>query len=572
MTTTTATGQVASAERAVGLANSERAWAIVCALVRHGVRRVFVCPGSRSTPLVAAAAAHPELELFLFYDERTAGFAAVGAGRVGAPAAVLTTSGTAVANLHPALVEADLDDVPLVALTADRPWELVGTGANQTIDQAGLFGRSARSFIDLAAPPDGASADRVTRQLDAALASLGGPRPGPVHLNARFRKPLEPSPEAFREPPPPGAPRHRASRLALGSEERVELQATLSRAERGLVVVGSLPPGQRAAALAVVERLGWPAVPDVTSGLPRPLPVPTWLPAVARLPEVAAALRPDVVLWLGGRTTEPRVATWVQEANARVFQVLPTTAARDPDGTAHVLLHADLRELLPLVEGAPPSGLAALDARVQASRADLPPVALSEPAVARAVTSSIRPGELLLVGNSMPVRDVDRFADVLAAGASVLCNRGASGIDGNVGTALGACLAHGRAPTTALLGDLTFLHDAAALQAAVQARAPLRVVVVNNRGGGIFSFLPVAGHAEVFEPFFGTPHDVDVVALARAWGAAASRVDDVADLRTRLGTPPERPEVLEVRTDRADNLELHRALDEQAARRFREAP
>jgi len=553
--------------------NTARAAALIDELVRQGVATFFVCPGSRSTPLVAAIARHPQARAHVVLDERVAGFAALGVGRSGGLAAVLTTSGTAVANLAPAFAEAAADDVPWLALTADRPWQDHEVGANQTLEQARLLTPTARATLDIGAPPDGVSDEALRARLRHVLTSLRGPMPGPVHINSRFSKPLEPTTAEPHAPAvraaepadePVAAPLLTPSRAFLTRVGRL-----LADAERGVVVIGSLPAAQRAAAQALAERSGWPVIADITSGLPRPLPhaVPT---AALRVDAARATLAPDVVLWIGGRMTDPVVEAWAR--GARVVQVLSTLRSCDPEGIVDIVLRADVSEIARagLSFGA---SIVVPDAVLAAAVAA--PGHLCEPRVASEVASSMRPGEALFVGSSMPIRDVDRFGLSLAPDVLLVANRGVSGIDGSVATAIGACLGSGR-PTTALVGDLTLLHDAGALGAAAQLRAPLRVVVVNNGGGGIFSFLPIRDHESslgggLFERFFETPHQTDLLALAKAYGVQATRVRDVGELGARLATPPEEPELIEVHTDRAENLALHKDLDRQAAQRYVDA-
>jgi 2-succinyl-5-enolpyruvyl-6-hydroxy-3-cyclohexene-1-carboxylate synthase len=538
------------AQRATREANAARADLVVRALIEAGVERFFIAPGSRSTPLVASAS-RSRAACTLFLDERTAGFAAVGAARVGVRSAVITTSGTAAANLLPAMCEADVDELPWVAVTADRPIDMVGTGANQTLDQPPLLAGAARAVLDLAAPPSAAPVEPLRR----ALRHLEGPGRGPVHINVRFRKPLEPLEASNVD----------TARLPVVVPRAPDLSSAaraIARARRGVVVAGGLAADARRGAARLVEALGWPCVADITSGLPRG--GRTLAPFALRSAAARAAMRPDLILWLGGRATDPVVETWAGSHPCEIIQVKTGRAARDPEGIMRRSWVGDPGALADALEGVSPSALAPT-ARALAASLPSPPETLNEPRVAREVLAALGDDEVCFLGNSMPVRDADRFGDV--SRAHVICNRGASGIDGNVGAALGACLASGR-PTTALLGDLTFLHDATALVACAQSRAPLRIVVVNNGGGGIFHFLPIAEHADVF-PWFSTPHGVEAAPVASALGVRARRVTGLATLRATLARTQSGPEVIEVVTDRDENRALHAALDDELEARAR---
>jgi 2-succinyl-5-enolpyruvyl-6-hydroxy-3-cyclohexene-1-carboxylate synthase len=550
---------------AIAAENARRADDVVAALVRHGIEMFWVCPGSRSTPLVLALERHG-LRTEVLLDERVAGFAALGAGRVGLLAAVVTTSGTAVANLLPACAEAARDGVPLACVTADRSDDDVAAGASQSLSQPPLLAGCVRAIADLPAP-DGVTAPDVDAVLDDVLAHLVGPGAGPVHVNVRFNKPLE---------PPPGwhsSLRGRSSSSSSSPSLSYSLSPSLPS---GVVVVGALPHPLRAAAGRLLARLGWPVIVDVGSGVVVPPSVPR-LPTVAlRSAAVREALTPAGVLWLGGLMTEDATATWVaslRRRGTRVVQLSGTAVRRDPFALmdeVHVVA-PDVLDVIDVIDGivcprpAPDPDLVrqleSVAAAVTTSLVDVGS-ALDEPGLARLVTQAARPGSFVFVGNSMPIRDVDRFGAPLLDGVELLVNRGVAGIDGNLATALGASLASKR-PGLVLLGDLAALHDLSGLAAIASARAPLRIVVINNAGGGIFSFLPVEGAvtAATHERYWGTPHGHALMPVARALGIAADLVDDVDALRVRLAAGITAPELLEVRTNRADNVTRHRDLD-----------
>ncbi|MBI2377415.1 MAG: 2-succinyl-5-enolpyruvyl-6-hydroxy-3-cyclohexene-1-carboxylic-acid synthase [Deltaproteobacteria bacterium] len=523
--------------------NARRAGAVLRALVEAGVGPVYVAPGSRSTPLVLELLRRPELSPLLVLDERAAGYAAVGSARVGHLAAVITTSGTAVANLMPAIVEADIDEVPFVAVTADRPWHEMNTGANQTIRQGDLFSDRARAAIDV---PASEVHEDVRRRIADVLLRVKGPRPGPVHLNVRFELPLEPEheppePRALEAPPPaPELVPHAAALARLAHE--------LEGAERGLVVVGALRLEDRADTSKLVESLGWPWTADITSGLPRG--------SDALLPASLLGLpRPDRVLWIGGRMTNPRVEEWLE--GARVSKLTSTEARRDPNGLSMITVVGRLSASVDSILGSriPPSAFPRTVARPIE-----PPATMNEPRVAMEVLAAARTGDVLVIGNSMPIRDADRFGARMAPGVLVVTNRGASGIDGMIGLTLGAAHAS-RRPTTALIGDQTLLHDLGSLATLVSSGLPIRIIVVNNGGGGIFSFLPVAARSGWPERWFAAPHAIDLSVVGRSLGLKTDRPVDLSSFVERLSESPTGPELIEIRARRDENLALHRALD-----------
>ncbi|MEC8253458.1 MAG: 2-succinyl-5-enolpyruvyl-6-hydroxy-3-cyclohexene-1-carboxylic-acid synthase [Planctomycetota bacterium] len=527
-----------------GRANDQLAATVVAAITAHDVELAFVSPGSRSTPLIAALQA-AGLRMHLVLDERAAAYAAVGAARAGVIAAVVTTSGTAVANLLPGLAEAERDELPIVAMTADRPQQEVDVRANQTVPQPQLLAGAARASVDLCAaglPPS------WREQLTRALGALRGPSPGPVHLNLRFDKPLTPTDACGQ-----------AEVISVAERADAPIPAApWTGAERGLVVVGALPHHARSGVATLIDALPWPSLVDVTSGLDRARPG-RFCPALLRAAEARQRLQPDRVLWIGGRLTEPAVGDWLRSAD--VTQWRTGDAVRASDGVSPRAYRVDFRGPLPDPASATAS---ALDLAPYAAAFPDPPAELNEPAVAQLVADALGPDDLLFVGSSMPIRDVDRFARRLAA--PVLANRGVSGIDGNVATALGAHVATGR-PVTALLGDLALLHDASSLGQLTRDGAAVRVVCVNNSGGGIFHFLPIASHDSLFEPWFTAPHDQDTVAIGGGFGVAARQVTSFDELASTLRTPPNKPELLEVRTDRDANHALHVELD----RRYQDA-
>jgi len=538
-----------------GTAGAQRADLVIDALIRRGVRSFVVCPGSRSTPLVLALAraalnVSVDLRVDVCLDERVAGFMALGAAKLGAASAVITTSGTAVANLLPALAEARRDGLAIIAVCADRPTTDVDAGASQTLPQPPLLAGAVDRVVDLDINDGVVDGEACAAALDDALAAVADPqRRGPVMLNVRFDKPLEPPPAFASVPAPPQPPT--APHLVTS------VIVDVSKYCAGLCVVGALPVDARPAAAALARRLGWPVVADVAAGLREHElgDVPLLTPATF---VAATHLAPDAVIWLGGLSVLEELPRAVRQRGVKhVVQVAPHAALRrDP------LRLATAQHTTPfdgvMVRAGPSSLAAPARAAIDATRngwTDGDEPGLDEATAARAVVGSVGPGDVFVVGNSMPARDVDRFGNAHRSGAVVIMNRGVAGIDGNIATALGACRQAER-PATILLGDVAALHDLSGLCAVALAGAPVRVVVVNNDGGGIFQELPLAASTRadaraVFSRCFLTPHGRNLADVALALGLKSARVATLADLRRALATTPTAPELVEVVVDMA---------------------
>jgi len=555
--------------------------------VRAGVTDAVVAPGSRSTPLVVALATDPRMCTHVVLDERSAGFVALGIGlATGRAAVVATTSGTAAVELHPAVVEASHGGIPLIAVTADRPGELHSVGAPQTIDQVGLFGTSARWAVSPGVPELAASESwrsLAARTVSAATSSPGGP--GPVHLNLAFREPLLGSAHGVGLPPgrPEGAPWHQphGSSGGVPSAGVVDLLAAHAPG-RGLIVAGA-GCGDPAMLVAAAERLGWPLLADPRSGCRVPAhPVVAAADALLRAPAVAA-WRPEVVLRVGASWTSKVLTQWLAGLGPDVAQVLVDPWGRwtDPDRRVGHVVAADPTAFVAAVLATVGSdGLARrsewaeqwADAERTAQKAlshELGPstgLAMSEPAVARALVAGLPDGALLVTSSSMPVRDVEWYS-APRQNVAVLANRGVNGIDGVVSTAAGVALGSG-GPTVALVGDLAFLYDANALVGIGSRDVALTVMVVDNDGGGIFSFLPQAAELppDQFERYWGTPHGVDVGAVAAAYGVEVWRLGDrgaLDELLANVAEPGVRVGV--VASERAANVAAHQYLNAAVA-------
>jgi 2-succinyl-5-enolpyruvyl-6-hydroxy-3-cyclohexene-1-carboxylate synthase len=518
-------------------------WALVDALAAAGVRHAVVSPGARSTPLTIAALRHPALRTHVVVDERSAAFYALGLAKAaGAPAMLIATSGSAIANWHPAVVEADLGRVPLLLLSADRPPEHQDCGANQAMDQLGLFGSHARAFHQLP-PPEAETAWLAGFAVRCVGASLG-PLAGPVQINVPLREPLVPAGDV---PLAAGArvPRRLAS-APRAAAQAVDEIAALMAGGRGAVVCGpeALAPAARAAVVALARRLNVPVLADLLSNLRDDGAAHA---GVLAHPDqvVRAAPAPDWLLRLGGTPLGRPATAWLARARGRPqIVVADHPRVADPDGTATHLLHADpaslCDELAGRVPAAPADWLAAFLALDQAAaRAAAAACAGSEAfegTVLRALLHGLPAGTPVLLGNSLTVRVADWLAGRLPAPLRCFGNRGVSGIDGNISTACGIAAALG--PTLAIVGDLTFLHDLNALS--LGRGRPLTVLLLDNHGGGIFDHLPQTALPE-FERGWLTPQDYDPVLAARAFGIEAVRAADaaaaVAAVRLGFGAP-----------------------------------
>jgi len=566
--------------------------AFVGELVRSGVTDAVACPGSRSTPLALALRAHPRIRLRVLLDERSAGFFALGIARTSRRAVVLVaTSGTAVVNFMPAIVEASLARAPLVVLTADRPVELRDVGAPQTIDQVHLYGRHAKWSGELplmdGAPETMAHLRAVAGR--AVATALAGPA-GPVHLNAPFREPLVPdgilAPRADDE-----ADRLRAFAEVVGAPRRLDsdaldaLVARISAHRRGLIVAGPCDEAGLADALArLSEASGFPILADPLSGLRAGSHDRT--NALARGDQVVRpgpwidAHRPTMVIRFGAMPTSKPIAELLRAVRPELLVVDGDSGWREPVGVPVTHVHADAvvtatalaDRLGPVANGSRAendwldawhSAEAAAGAAMDGWLARLDEPFEGAPFVALA--DALPDGATLWAGNSMPVRDLDGWFPSTARRIALHSNRGANGIDGVISTALGsAAVASG--PVALVVGDLSFLHDLNAFVAARLHRLSLTIVLVNNDGGGIFSFLPQAatdapavGLPANYEELFGTPHAIAPGPLVEAFGFD-HRLVDHASLRAALADVISAPgvAVLEIRTDRDRNVVLHR--------------
>jgi 2-succinyl-5-enolpyruvyl-6-hydroxy-3-cyclohexene-1-carboxylate synthase len=563
--------------------NTALASALAEELERSGIRHACISPGSRSAPLALALWRQPGIDSWVHVDERSAGFFALGiATQTGKPVAVLTTSGTAGANLHPAVAEASEARTPLVVITADRPPELRGRGAGQTIDQIGLFGSAVRWFCEVGVHP--ASDDGLLHYRSVATRavaeSLGSP-PGPVHLNVALTEPLAPDEVAGDVPAGSSLARDgRADESPLTSVARgtsvpgadflSEFATLLTTCERGVILAGRRhDPGLAAAATAVAGACGYPILAEPTSQLRAgdhelDTVIAHYDPIFRALPP---HLEPELVVRVGDMVTSKAVRTWLTEhRGCRQVVIDPDGAWNEPTASADVIARADPKLLfesfaeelewrrdrtwLEEWRRADAAASRAIDEFLR-GLGDEP----FEPRVHRRLATLLPPLSTVFVASSMPVRELESFLPTIDRPVRFLANRGANGIDGLVSSGLGAAsAAPGR--TFLLVGDLALYHDMNGLLAYGRRGVEATIVVLNNGGGGIFDFLPIARHPEGYEDLFGTPTGLDFAKAAALYGIPHRLVTSHGDLDAALDGPG----MAEIRLDRARNVELHGAL------------
>ena len=597
------------------VANTIWARAFVDELARSGLREVLIAPGSRSTPLVMACAGDARLRTRVHLDERSLAFFALGIGKAtGRPAAVVTTSGTAVANLFPAVVEAFQSGVPLLVLSADRPHRLRGADANQAIDQVGIFGSFVRAFHEMS---PATVEDRALRHLRTvacrAYGETWGTTAGPVHVNFPFDKPLEPAPsedlamatEPTRRPPsgwmgvggrPDGAPFVRVS-TARPVLEEAELEALLADVDpgRGVIVAGPMEEARRTgpAVVELASATGFPLLADPLSGARYGPPAGAHVVAGYDLflgdDDVSGRLAPTLVVRVGATPTSASLQRWLFR-HAGVDQIVVDGGGRwkDHGTTASRYAAADAVDTLRRLgrrwsevgdhaPGLPKADLAWADRWLRCDDATRDVLAVEresgeahEGEVAAIVVASLGPDARLVVSSSMPIRDVDAFGHPRSTRLSLYANRGASGIDGVVSTAFGLA-SQGDGPVVCLIGDVAFFHDANGLLWSREADAQVIFVLVDNDGGGIFHRLPIADHDPEFTRLFVTPHGVDPRHAAAAHGIRLQEVA-VPELGHALTETLEegRTTILRVRSHRERNHRRHREVEEAVQRSVRE--
>lgn len=552
-------------------------------LHRCGVKTICIAPGSRSTPLTWAAAEHPDIETIVHFDERGLAFHALGIAKAsGHPVAIICTSGSAVANLLPAVIEASMSHVPLLMLTADRPFELVDYGANQTIKQPGIFGEYVRWESNLPCPTTEITPQALLTTVDQAISKANGDNPGPVHINCPFREPLAPDAdgtdgvtylqtvERWRENETPW------TQYCQGTtSERVGLGDCANHIEQttfGLLVVGQL---RSMLDLEMVrelsESLGWPVVADVTSGARLGQYIPKLVAYADQMLQGTSKelfTHLETVIHIGGALVSKRIQSVFETHSPNNYIRVSLSPERlDP---SHLVTHRI--EYHPNVLHT----IAKLDtSKIDSNWRDtllersnhferffklkLSNGPITEPSVIRTITQ--RASELggLFLGNSMPIRDADMYGAPTGKPTWVYANRGASGIDGNIATAAGiASVVNG---ATAILGDLATLHDLNSMPLLRTNKVVL--IIINNSGGGIFSFLPVAEHGRLVTEFFNTPHEFTFESAATMFGIHYANPTTLTEFKNTYQTAltSEASTIIEITTNKEENVAFHQTLE-----------
>lgn len=571
--------------------NINALWAtlIVEELVRSGIDYFCVAPGSRSSPLTSAIALNKNAKTIVHFDERGLAFHALGVvSATQKPVALVCTSGTAVANFLPAVIEASKKKLPLVILTADRPPELQKSGADQTIEQAGIFGKFVKWQFDMPCPGEEIKPAFVLTTVDQAVFQSKAQTPAPVHLNCMFREPLAPVGEDkdfskyliglekwFSSAEP-----YTAYALPKTSIEFLDSKVlkSIKEIKNGLIAVGKLSsPQAREQVLKLSQKLNWPIFPDITSGLRLGVGqknnVVAYYSQILASEKSAQGLKFDGVIHLGGRMTSKRYYQFIEKAKPKHYvTVLAHSLRNDPLHAVTLRVQCPVDDFCKYLDkniaarkpGAQLRQLKKLNVSAQktidgfVSRLK----DISEITVAREISRHITKESGLFLASSMPIRDMDMFATSFGNSVIIGSNRGASGIDGTIASAIGFAKGLNK-PVTLVIGDLAALYDLNSLVMTSCLKTPFTVVIINNNGGGIFNFLPIAKRKDIFEKYFGTPHNLSFESAAKMFGLryAPAHSGNFVNLYKKAQNSKD-VSIIEVKTNRERNYLEHVKLGE----------
>ncbi|WP_026693571.1 2-succinyl-5-enolpyruvyl-6-hydroxy-3-cyclohexene-1-carboxylic-acid synthase [Peribacillus kribbensis] len=560
--------------------------AVVDELAKAGVKNVVVSPGSRSTPLAYMLMEHDEIQVHLNIDERSAGFFALGMAKaLQEPVGLLCTSGTAAANYYPAVVEAKISRIPLVVMTADRPHELRDVGAPQAIDQIHLYGRHVKWFVEMALPEESDDMIRYARNVCARAAATALQAPaGPVHLNFPFREPLIPHMEDkrwFKGKSESKSIGILQGELTLPESFYQSCADKMMQAERGLIICGPMDsPSFNSKVLSLSKKTGFPVLADPLSqlrsdGSTSDAIIDTY-DTFLRFEDVKKALKPDLILRFGAMPVSKPLTIYLKDqVDAELLVIDGGAGWREPAGIADDMLYCDetvfCREMMSLVDrkedrtwldewkkinDLAKSGLGRIRDFSEMDEGKL-----------FAVLADLMPhNSSLFVGNSMPVRDLDTFFLSPANHVRTFCNRGANGIDGVVSSALGVSAVLDQ--TVLVIGDISFFHDMNGLMAARLLKLDMTIIIVNNDGGGIFSFLPQSQEEKHFEELFGTPHGLEFKQAVSLYGGEYYAPQSWEEFSDRFSSSFAKKglKVIELRTERSENVRRHRELWNEVSR------
>ncbi len=577
-------------------------WAnlIVEELIRNEVVYFCISPGSRSTPLTVAVARHPQARKIVHFDERGAAFHALGYARAtGRPAVLICTSGTAAANYFPAVIEAAVDFIPMLILSADRPPELQDSGANQTIRQFHLYGDYVRWQHNLPPPDENIKPAMLLTVIDQAVYQATRQPAGPAHVNCMFREPLAPTGNGSERPDYGNDLEHwlksRQPKTIYpqtipqpNAKDLTRIAAILNKPRPCLVIVGKLDVWtERKPVLDLARALDAPLWPDITSGLRLGLfdesaIIPYYDQLLLEDPFISVD-SPGVVLYIGGQVVSKRLLQFLEKGRYdQLIRVKPYPDRHDSSGRVTLAIESDIGafcgSLSVHIQRAKIFGWNsyfrnlsdAIDQNITAflNRTE----SLTEIAVARIVSANIPAGDGLFLASSMPVRDMDMFGTAAGAVVPVGANRGASGIDGTIAAAAGFAVGLDK-PVTLIIGDLAFLHDLNSLSLLKNLPQRVIIVVINNNGGGIFHFLPIVRHTDVFETYFGAPHGLGFGDAARLFNLEYAQPLTQADFESayREALLCSSSTLIEIKTDRAENLQTHQRLQDTLKNRLQSA-
>lgn len=561
---------------------------IIEELLKNDIDYFCISPGSRSTPLTYAAAMNRGAKNNIFFDERAAAYHALGyACATGRAAVLICTSGTAAANYYPAVIEASQRNIPLLILTADRPPELRDTGTNQTIDQVKLYQSYIRWFFDLPCPTEDLGSQVICSTIAYALARTKMPlHGGPVHINCMFRKPL--IPEAS-----DGAGDYKNENddisnsrtihtiytqpdISLPAKVIQDLADEINRSEDGIILLGEIPPSvDKGLIIQCIEKLKWPVFPDILSGV-RQTPSGEYFvhyyDQLLNGTKITKAIRSGMVLHLGGRILSKKLLAVIGESRPKKYIIISECIQRnDPEFLVTAAYHSNLtlflKNILPLLKTRINSGLVEKLINYQHKVSDILKDELemreviSEISTAQIISGLIPKNWGLFLGNSMPIRDMAMYTEI-HTDIVVCANRGTSGIDGTLSSATGFARGLGK-PVTVLLGDLALLHDLNALAMISRLQMDMQIVVINNQGGGIFSFLPISGYPKVFERYFAAGHTWSFKYAAKMFNLSYFQPKSNREFEEHYhqATKDKKPVLLEIKTNRLENYRYHKDLE-----------
>ena len=570
--------------------NSFWAYLIVEELIRNQVTYFCISPGSRSTPLTIAAATHPAVESTICYDERGASYFAIGYARaVKKPAVVICTSGTALANCLPAVIEASNDMIPIIIISADRPPELRETGANQTIDQVKIFQNYTRWEHDLPCPTEAIKPAMVLTTIDQAIYRSITITGGPVHINCMFRDPLIPLTQPISKNYLSLLSTWYNSRIPYtsyaGSLSQIstysykDLAKKINKIKKGILVAGKLnTKEEQNAVVKLSERLGWPVFADILSGLRLQKSIKTLLSYFDQFllsESFSVNIKPDMILHLGGKITSKRFNTFIEkQVDLEYIRIKNHPARFDDQHKVSIHIQSDLLTFCSNI-------ISHLHSSINSSWSEQfymyntrinkkidqylgEDDKLNEISLARILSKQMQKDHGLFLANSMPIRDMDMYGALNSDYFTIDANRGASGIDGTIATAAGFT-AGLKKPVTVILGDLALLHDLNSLSILHTLKVPFLIIVINNHGGGIFSFLPVANFPDLFEEYFAAAHSMDFKFITKMFNIDYQQPVTIRDFIDifRKKVKNNRPCLIEIQTNRKKNYQLHENLQKK---------